>query len=656
MRKYYKPRNVVRRSPNTKLPEKENPWNILRFYAESAVGILGWDRTCRVIGICQSRSTERYLALISDWENDIQMSSCALSASEFFAIRQVCALLKKYPFRSTETHCDPRKSAIEKWWAAEKQCATTNERLRKLTYDDTPRWVAKARLLIEGVLGPLTPELIMKIITSGTHGPGATLTSVGNRVTAYYKFADLPYSVTTLAKPYAYAAISSDPRWLDYLESTGRRKELPPTGSPQYQKELMILNDCVVVRESDRVTFVPKDCRTDRPIAVGASLNMFLQLGVKSYLEDSLKKHGVDLTSQAKNRQFAYLGSCCDDPYQSTQYSTIDLASASDTISIGIVELLLPRDWFAFLSDLRHETTIIEGREHTYEKFSAMGNGYTFPLESLIFWAVSKAAIEAEGLRCTNNDIAIYGDDIIVRYKAAPHVIHALNWAGFTVNEEKSFLTGSFKESCGDDYYRGHNVRPFYLKREVVTYADIYFISNWIAKKILSSPFTVGWTSAYKSIAKKVPLRHLSFGPMSSRRLAPRRYHDSLDIAEDFLEVPLSYMNSSGLRPWLSAYEKDSLIAAKLLSTEDSCTQSMLVCRSFPKAILYKCRPSVSYFMQLRRMHTRESYDTLDVLTLSGNANYTSRRNAVKYVTKVIPVLSWDSYYSFHELYKHPIW
>jgi len=565
-------------------------------------------------------------------------------------------LLKKYPFQRSTLPWDPKERAIAKWRDSEVQCKDTNERLRDLSHEDTPSWVPRARKLIASVLGNLTPDCLMNILRSGHHGPGSTLSSNGNRVTPYYKYADLPYTVSSSCRFYAYAAISSDPKWIDFLESTGRRTEIPPAGSPQYQKELMLLKDVVVVRDSDKVTFVPKDCRTDRPIAVGASLNLFIQLGVKAYMEKRLKLVGVDLTSQETNRIYARYGSSkSKSPDCPNQFSTIDLASASDTISTGLVKLLLNDEWFSFLDDIRHKSGTLGSEAIYYEKFSAMGNGFTFPLESLIFWAVSKAAIEDAGSRCKRDDIAVFGDDIIIRYEHVDAVISALNWSGFTVNTEKSYLSGFFKESCGEDYYLEHNVRPFYLKREVITYADIYHCANWMSKKILSSNFNTRLNKVYEALLEEIPKKERSYGPISSGKLTSKSRFSS-DICEDLLEVPFRFMSSQGLRPWLGISEKESLVRSKLMEPDVSLHQSPVAIRSFVVPVAFKAMGRINYMITLRSHDGRPPWPSYNIHDCETKAmgRHTSRRDAVKVVTRVLSIPNWDKHYSYHELRRHP--
>jgi hypothetical protein len=650
MRKYFKPENLRKRDSLQKIERELDPWMLLECYVKRSASILGIDTVADVISACRSKSVTKYLSLVSRLEARAQLYSCSDDVRLIYAERQVCALLKKYPFTKSDLNSNPREEAINSLLAAEEKCRLTNERIAADQAASVfPSWVPRCRAIISDILGTLSPELIMKIISSGKHGPGSTASSRGNRVTEYYKYLDIPYTVTDSARLYAFAAISSDPKWIDYLESTGRRKELPPSGSPQYQKELMLLKDVVDEVANDKITFVPKTCKTDRPIAVGASLNIFLQLGVKAHMEKRLKMWGVDLTDQTKNQRFALLGSKFnrnhDDTPNTNQFSTIDLASASDTISVELVKCLLPGDWFAFLDDLRHKSGTLEGKTIHYQKFCAMGNGFTFPLESLLFYSICKSAIEEAGFPCTPNDISIYGDDIIVREKTVPHVLRALQYSGFSVNTEKSFVEGPFKESCGCDYFQGINVRPYYLKRAIRTYRDIYHVCNRISEIILSRSYNTCLDTLYEQVLSSMPKNHITYGPISAD--------------EGNLSCPMAVLNNQGLRPYLSNLEVECLVRSGQLKKTDVGFCLPYAVTYNIEARWYSSRDSVRYMITLRHKFEqapRSSFEPNDPWLDTSMGVRASRRNSVKQVISVKPVLNWDNGLSRHDLYRHPLW
>lgn len=563
--------------------------------------------------------------------------------------RRALAFLKKYPFSKT-ADIDTQANAIAKWKEAEVQCKQTNLRLKEIAdkanssdpkiEKELPPWVIQARRYIADCLPELTPSLINKICDEGEHGPGATLSNdtKNGRVTPYYKYADFPYTVSKNAARYALNAISRNFRWRQALENSGLRRVIPHPETPLWHREIQIFSDVTVYAEADRITFVPKDIFTDRPIAISASLNMYLQLGVKAIMERALKAVGVDLTDQSKNQKFAFLGS--RDCYNSDgtdnlyQFSTVDLASASDTISYEIVRLLLPPEWFAFLCDLRHTCGELNGEIFQYEKFSAMGNGFTFPLESLIFWAVAKATLEINGHPCTERDIAVYGDDIIVRYIGAEAVCANLNWCGFTINKEKSFLSGPFKESCGSDYFKGQKVRPFYLKRRVETYRDIYHIANKLQDICQDQGVYLGYGRVYTQAIAHVPVRHRNYIPLA------------LSGDDSGLSVPLLYMQARGLYPGLHEDEFSDYVEKGYISEQLTPSPGLLFARIVPSLpVSYRGRMNIRVMLALKKrtkpLHRHMQIEDLRHLEAAGSGKIT-RKGKLDCSTRMVPILDWD--------------
>lgn len=228
-------------------------------------------------------------------------------------------------------------------------------------------------------------------------------------------------------------------------------------GDSSYPPSPVCILDEVV--SGSRLTFVPKNAKTDRPICIEPLLNGFYQTGVGTWIRSRLKKAGCDLKSQTRNQHLAKVGS------ERNDLATVDLSSASDTIATSVVFELLPPAWFELLYALRSPSYEYEGQAYTFEKFSSMGNAYTFELESLIFLALTRSVAEAQN--ADTADINVYGDDIICPSKCCETLYSLLSKLGFRVSREKSFTTGPFRESCGKDYFLGRNVRPLYLKSKV---------------------------------------------------------------------------------------------------------------------------------------------------------------------------------------------
>jgi hypothetical protein len=141
-------------------------------------------------------------------------------------------------------------------------------------------------------------------------------------------------------------------------------------------------------------------------------------------------------------------------------FATIDLKAASDTISLGLCDLLLPPDLFELILSLRSPFGSVNGEQVEYAKVSSMGNGFTFELETAMFWALACSCDPS-------HDAAVYGDDIIVTTDAASLLMEVLTDLHMEVNPSKTFTSGPFRESCGGHYYAGIEVTPPYFREQI---------------------------------------------------------------------------------------------------------------------------------------------------------------------------------------------
>jgi len=226
--------------------------------------------------------------------------------------------------------------------------------------------------------------------------------------------------------------------------------------------------------DSNVMFTVPKNTEIDRCACKEPDFNMYLQKGVGNVIRNCLRRVGIDLNDQSRNQSLARIGSLND------SLATLDLSSASDSICREFVFQALPIAWFTYLDDIRcHSTVIPDQGIHVNQMFSSMGNGFTFELESLLFYAVAKATAYFTG---TPGTISVYGDDIIVPTQMYQDLIIALEFLGFSVNTDKSFGSGTFRESCGGHYISGRCVTPFYIRKPIETLHDLICIANAIRK------------------------------------------------------------------------------------------------------------------------------------------------------------------------------
>jgi hypothetical protein len=104
-----------------------------------------------------------------------------------------------------------------------------------------------------------------------------------------------------------------------------------------------------------------------------------------------------------------------------------------------------------------------------------MGSAVCFPVEAMVFSAIVLIGIERQLRRHLSRSellalpgrVRVYGDDIIVPEDYALSVTGALEDFGLKVNHRKSFWTGRFRESCGKEFYDGHDVSVVRCRRSL---------------------------------------------------------------------------------------------------------------------------------------------------------------------------------------------
>jgi len=225
---------------------------------------------------------------------------------------------------------------------------------------------------------------------------------------------------------------------------------------------------------------VDKNAEIDRCACKEPEINMYYQKGAGDYIRRRLKRAGIDLNDQSNNRNLAQIGSASGD------LATIDLSSASDSVTRELVRGVLPDIWFCLLDTLRCANTLLPDKSvHRNEMFSSMGNGFMFELETLVFFALARATAFFTG---TRGVISVYGDDIIVPSVMAGRLISVLSYCGFQTNESKTFVEGPFRESCGGHFYNGTDITPFYVQEVPTSYEQVISLGNKIRRWMTLSP------------------------------------------------------------------------------------------------------------------------------------------------------------------------
>lgn len=454
----------------------------------------------RAIGTPLSKELERALDA-GDWDT---IASCKVDPrdytfhQEYFADAVVASLLRKC--KDLPTTFDRRGAALESWRLGEVDCYRTNERLNPYLEgwshpdwrEDVARHIDGIRAKILDVLGERAPPMEA---LQPRHGPGAT-------------FSDKSTRSTLADKMESRASITNNAFWflLDWVGTCWGREALARDVVPSFVR-------------GNRFSTAPKDATKDRPIAAEPSVNVFYQLALGEEVRRRLKKRcGIDLDfGQDVHRRLA-----CEASFAG-HLATLDLKNASDTVAYNLVKLLLPAQWFRLFDELRSPFTRMAKRDVDtlvgrpakgsepwvkLEKFSSMGNGFTFELETLIFWAIVDYSSE-QSVGPLREKTLVYGDDIICDTRSVRAVTAALRFFGFTLNEDKSFSSGDFRESCGGDFWRGRPVRPYFLKDSLDEPQQLIAAANQVrrvAHDLFGSlgPFNRAWFALYHQLPTRV--------------------------------------------------------------------------------------------------------------------------------------------------------
>lgn len=307
----------------------------------------------------------------------------------------------------------------------------------------------------------------------GRHGPGATADRL--RGNAKYDLCEWPQRLQ-LEFPYGDFAVAS---YRDHERLYARVQLLEP-GAERPVK----------------VTLVPKTLKTPRVIAIEPTAMQFIQQGIMEKLvylleTDKTVSGMIGFTEQEPNQALAMQGSFLGD------LATLDLSEASDRVSNQHVRAMFqnfPNTKRAVEAcrSRKAEVLHLNGREEVVRlaKFASMGSALTFPIEAMVFLTVIFVGIERElnrqltrkDVRSLSSQVRVYGDDLIVPVEYVQSVIRALGDFGHRVNAHKSFWTGKFRESCGKEFYDGHDVSVVRCRRTIPTsLTDVQEIISLVA-------------------------------------------------------------------------------------------------------------------------------------------------------------------------------
>jgi len=250
-------------------------------------------------------------------------------------------------------------------------------------------------------------------------------------------------------------------------------------------------------RGYSRLKFVPKSWKTSRSICMEPVPYQWAQQGARlvyeEFLSSSVLKNHVVLQDQRENQKMAQFGS------KTNLVDTIDLSSASDSVSWALVKRVFPAGVLKHLLATRTSRVEMPNRSiQDVHKFAPMGSALCFPVQSTLYSAIVAMVSIAEsycldwekaGTLASIKDLSVawqycfgdgrfpsnqrthhipfrcYGDDITCDKDVTSNTIAALMQLGFKVNTDKSFIgSQAYRESCGKYYCQGHDVTPYFFK------------------------------------------------------------------------------------------------------------------------------------------------------------------------------------------------
>lgn len=238
---------------------------------------------------------------------------------------------------------------------------------------------------------------------------------------------------------------------------------------------------------------VPKTAKSPRLIAAEPTEHQWCQQLIRRFLEERISgwfgRTFIDFTSQNSSGTLALRSSL------TRECATVDLSSASDRLSCYVVERVFRRNP-TLLQALHASRTrwVVDSLSATRtgnpkgkpgtgvrnyirpKKFASQGTAVTFPIQTLVFFiaALTSSGVVLRkpsdllivkggfdgGLGRIRHKVRVFGDDIIIPTHGYASLSRLLTLLRLKVNEEKSFFKGYFRESCGQDAYKGYDVTP----------------------------------------------------------------------------------------------------------------------------------------------------------------------------------------------------
>jgi len=319
-----------------------------------------------------------------------------------------------------------------------------------------------------------------------------------------------------------------------------------------------------------RLIDVPKTMKAPRLITVEPMSDQYCQQALLKYWRDNMPRSISN--SYSPNSQVPSQRKCREGSI-SGKLATVDLSEASDRLSLSLIELMFKSN--KWLLNALHAvrspaiTTTLDDNTIILKKYGGMGNATTFPVQSTVYIALCIAAIiHDRGLKVSNRNmikvgrlVRVYGDDIIIPRESYLTLCILLEEFGFKVNQAKSHVSGYFREACGLDAYRGHDVTPFYLHGSL-DHSDAASLSSWV--EVSNNAYEKGLWKLSNWMINQVPEKHQKLIPVTSS------YKCSIAL-KTFQDAPLPLHVKT---KWSDSLQREVFRVLILKSTEERIERS----------------------------------------------------------------------------------
>lgn len=247
-----------------------------------------------------------------------------------------------------------------------------------------------------------------------------------------------------------------------------------------------------IIEIGARFTTVPKNNDVDRVIECECLCNMVVQRiiakGIRKVIED---QYGVSLNKMQHFHKILIR--------HFQKFATIDLKNASNSVYMSVLRWFLHGSYLLKMVESSRSAVVdIDGEWIPLKMVAPMGNGFTFELMTLMLLAMC---------RHFDNEALVYGDDIIVTNESADEVICALSFIGFTTNVTKTFVSGTFRESCGGFTSHGKYLTSFEFEWAPDLYHTLVNINKLrIVMQSVNDKLKDDLTRTYNRILSRLPL------------------------------------------------------------------------------------------------------------------------------------------------------